>query len=71
MTEYLRPRTVDEALAQRAQHPDWMVLAGGTDLMVNANHQPAPIGIIDLWRLPGLGGISVTDAGVTIGAGST
>ena len=71
MTDYLRPRTIDEALAQRAAHPDWMMLAGGTDLMVNANHRPAPAGIIDLWRLPGLGGITATDAGVTIGAGAT
>ena len=70
-TGYSRPRDVDEALAQRAAHPDWMVLAGGTDLMVNANHHPAPVGIIDLWRLPGLGGITATDAGVTIGAGAT
>ena len=71
MTDYLRPRSVDEALAQRTAHPDWMVLAGGTDLMVNANHKPAPAGIIDLWRLPGLGGITATDTGVTIGAGAT
>jgi N-methylhydantoinase B len=71
VTDYLRPRTVDEALAQRAAHPDWMVLAGGTDLMVNANHRPAPAGILDLWRLPGLGAIAATDAGVTIGAGAT
>lgn len=71
MTDYLRPRSIDEALAQRAAHPDWMVLAGGTDLMVNANHRAAPAGIIDLWRLPGLGAISVTDTGVTIGAGAT
>jgi N-methylhydantoinase B len=71
VTDYLRPRTVDEALAQRAAHPDWMVLAGGTDLMVNANHRPAPAGILDLWRLPGLGAIAATDAGVTSGAGAT
>ena len=71
MTDYVRPRDLNEALAQRAAHPDWMVLAGGTDLMVNANHRPAPAGIIDLWRLPGLGGITATDGTVTIGAGTT
>ncbi len=71
MTDYVRPRNLDEALAQRATHPDWMVLAGGTDLMVNATHRPAPAGIIDLWRLPGLNSITATDVGVTIGAGST
>lgn len=70
MTGYIRPRTLQEALDARAQHPDWMVLAGGTDLMVNANHRPAPAGIIDLWRLPELGGITKTDV-LTIGAGAT
>src|SRR5262245_29210292 len=48
-----------------------MVLAGGTDLMVNANHRAAPAGILDVWRLPGLGGITATRDHVTIGAGAT
>lgn len=71
MTEYIRPRDVDEALAARAAHPDWMVLAGGTDLMVTAPHKPVPVGIIDLWRLPGLGAITASSSAVTIGAGAT
>jgi xanthine dehydrogenase small subunit len=71
VTEYIRPRDIGEALDARAKHPDWMVLAGGTDLMVTANHRPVPAGIIDLWRLPGLGGIAATDGGITIGAGAT
>jgi CO/xanthine dehydrogenase FAD-binding subunit len=71
VTEYIRPRDIDEALDARAKHPDWMVLAGGTDLMVTATHRPVPAGIIDLWRLPGLGGITATDGGITIGAGAT
>jgi CO/xanthine dehydrogenase FAD-binding subunit len=69
--QYVRPRDLDEALHVRAEHPDWMVLAGGTDLMVNANHRPAPSGIVDLWRLAGLGGITATTSSVTIGAGTT
>src|ERR1043165_3211517 len=48
-----------------------MVLAGGTDLMVNANHRAAPIGILDLWRLPGLGGVRAADGAIAIGAGAT
>ncbi|HWO26736.1 MAG TPA: FAD binding domain-containing protein [Kofleriaceae bacterium] len=71
MTAYARPRDLDEALALRAAHPDWMVLAGGTDLMVNANHRPEPAGILDLWRLAGLGGIEVGADAVVIGAGAT
>lgn len=72
MTDYIRPRDLSEALAARAQHPDWMVLAGGTDLMVTANHREVPVGIIDLWRLPALGGISLVENGAArIGAGTT
>jgi CO/xanthine dehydrogenase FAD-binding subunit len=71
VTTYLRPRELREALDVRAEHPDWMVLAGGTDLMVNANHRAAPAGILDLWRLPALGGIAATSDWLTIGAGAT
>src|SRR6185295_15341716 len=71
MTGYLRPRDLDEALAARASHPDWMVLAGGTDLMVNANHVAAPTGILDLWRLPAIGFVRVADDAIAIGAGTT
>lgn len=73
MTEaaYLRPRELDEALAARAAQPTWMVLAGGTDLMVNAGNRPAPDGILDLWRLRELCGIEATADAVTIGAGAT
>jgi CO/xanthine dehydrogenase FAD-binding subunit len=68
---FVRPRDLSEALATRAAHPDWMVLAGGTDLMVNANHKPEPAGILDLWRLSELSAIASTEGGVTIGAGAT
>jgi CO/xanthine dehydrogenase FAD-binding subunit len=71
MSAYLRPRDLDEALAARAAHPDWMVLAGGTDLMVNANRRAAPAGILDLWRLPAIGFVRVTDDAIAIGAGTT
>lgn len=71
MTAYLRPRDLDEALAARAAHPDWMVLAGGTDLMVNANHRPPPPGILDLWRLPELCFVRHADGEIAIGAGTT
>jgi CO/xanthine dehydrogenase FAD-binding subunit len=75
MTAYLRPRDLDEALAARAAHPDWLVLAGGTDLMVNANHRPAPAGILDLWRLAAICLVRRTDeaigGAIAIGAGTT
>ncbi len=71
MMDYKRPRDLDEAVSLRAAHPDWMVLAGGTDLMVNANHKPEPVGILDLWRLPGLGFIRAESSSLVIGAGTT
>ena len=71
MTPYVRPRELREALELRATHPDWMVLAGGTDLMVNANHRAEPAGILDLWRFPPLGGIRVAGSEVAIGGGVT
>ena len=70
-TVFVRPRSLAEALELRAAHPEFMAMAGCTDLMVNANHRPAPSGILDLWRVPGLGGITVGAAGATIGAGVT
>jgi CO/xanthine dehydrogenase FAD-binding subunit len=71
VTDYVRPRDLGEALDARAAHPDWMVLAGGTDLMVNANQRPAPAGVLDLWRLGELCGIAAGDGAVAIGAGAT
>ena len=71
MTAYVRPRDLDEALAARAAHPDWMVLAGGTDLMVNANHAAVPAGIVDLWRLAAICFVRVADDAIAIGAGTT
>ncbi len=71
MTAYARPRSLEEALELRAQHPDWIVLAGGTDLMVNANHRPAPAGILALWRLPVLCAVTSDSEGVSIGAAAT
>lgn len=71
MTGYLRPRDLDEAIAARAAHPDWMVLAGGTDLMVNANHRAAPPGILDLWRLAAICFVRHADGAIAIGAGTT
>ncbi|MBA2540204.1 MAG: FAD binding domain-containing protein [Deltaproteobacteria bacterium] len=70
-TAYVRPRSLREALDTRAAHPDWMVLAGGTDLMVTANHKPEPAGILDLWRLEELCFIRADRDKVSIGAGAT
>jgi xanthine dehydrogenase small subunit len=75
VTTYLRPANLDEALRARFDHPDWMVLAGGTDLMVDAPRRAVPVGMIDLWRLAPLCGIDTRVEGaarwIRIGAGKT
>ena len=71
MTTYLRPRDLAEALETRAARPDWMVLAGGTDLMVTAHHKPEPAGILDLWRCAPLCFVLAESGRLSIGAGTT
>jgi CO/xanthine dehydrogenase FAD-binding subunit len=71
MTSYARPRDLDEAVELHAAHPGWLVLAGGTDLMVNANHRAVPAGIVDLWRLSAICFVRVADDAIAIGAGTT
>jgi CO/xanthine dehydrogenase FAD-binding subunit len=63
------PGTLAEALAFRAEHPDWKPLAGGTDLMVPfAAGRLRETRFLNLWGLEELGGIEVTPEAVTFGA---
>jgi CO/xanthine dehydrogenase FAD-binding subunit len=72
MTDYIRPATLEEALRARAEHPDFMVLCGGTDLLVAANKQPEPRGMIDIFGLAPLVGVSEREDGaIGIGAATT
>ena len=72
MSGYVRPASLDEALAARRAHPDWVVLAGGTDLLVSANHRDAPAGVLDVFGLDGLVGIrGEPDGTIVIGAATT
>jgi CO/xanthine dehydrogenase FAD-binding subunit len=69
---YARPRDLDELVAVRAEHPDWAVVAGGTDLMVPVNFgRSRPVGLIDLTWVAGLDEVTVSDDGVRLGAGVT
>lgn len=62
------PRTLDEAVAAAAEHPDATLLAGGTDLMVSVNlHGERPTGVIALRRVEELREWD----GAVIGAGVT
>jgi len=71
-SQYIRPESLDSALEARREHPEYVVLAGGTDLLVGAKHAPEPAGIIDLFGLQGLTGITAAnDGAITIGAATT
>jgi CO/xanthine dehydrogenase FAD-binding subunit len=72
VTDYLRPRDLGEALAARRDHPDWLVLAGGTDLLVDCNKRPRPPGVIDLFGLAPLRGVGEREDGsIAIGSATT
>jgi len=53
--DFLTPTTLAEALVVKAEHPDAMAVAGGTDVMVEINfdHRRPPV-LLDLTRVPEL-----------------
>jgi CO/xanthine dehydrogenase FAD-binding subunit len=72
MSEFLQPASINDALVARSEHPDYEIVAGGTDLYVASKDRAAPTGTIDLFGIPGL--CEVEDAesgGVKIGAATT
>lgn len=71
--KYLRPVTLDEALAHLTRHgPRTRILAGGTDLVLDLRSgQARPDFLLDVGRLAELKGIAVTDRGIDVGAGVT
>lgn len=71
VTELLRPRDLEEALALLAARPEARPLAGGTDLVVQLRAgRRAERVLVDLSRV-GLAGIRETGSGLEIGAGAT
>lgn len=68
--DYLAPATVDDAVALRANSPASAFLLGGTDLLPQMRAgRRAPETLIDLKRIPELGGIRENaDGGISIGA---
>ena len=67
---YESPETLDKAIALLANNgPDARILAGGTDLLVDLKHTfDVPKLVVDLRRISEFKGISLTDAGLRIGA---
>jgi CO/xanthine dehydrogenase FAD-binding subunit len=73
--DFLQPTTWDEALAARAERPDALPIAGGTDVMVELNFdRRRPAALLDLTRVPELREWDTEDDGaggsvVRLGAG--
>jgi CO/xanthine dehydrogenase FAD-binding subunit len=66
----VRPSTLAEALAAKAERPDLLPVAGGTDVMVGMNFgRTRPPGLLDLRLLPGLADWSTENGTVRLGAG--
>ena len=67
-----RPRTLDEALRLRAEHPDARPIQGGTDLMVELNFgHSRPQALLDLSEVAELRGWSEDDGSLRLGGGLT
>ncbi|WP_344867387.1 FAD binding domain-containing protein, partial [Amycolatopsis ultiminotia] len=67
--EFLRPASLAEALAARAERPDAVPIAGGTDVMVELNFDHRrPAALLDLTRVPELFGHQVADGRIRIAA---
>ena len=71
--EYLRPRTVGDAVKYLADRgADAMLVAGGTDLFPNMKRrQFEPKALVGLRGIRELRGVRASDGGLTIGAGTT
>jgi CO/xanthine dehydrogenase FAD-binding subunit len=68
--DFLQPSSWDEALAVRAERPDALPIAGGTDVMVELNFdRRRPGALLDLTRVGELREWSVEDGAVRLGAG--
>ncbi len=70
--DVLTPRSLDEALTLKAQHPEAVALQGGTDLLVELNFdRRRPQAILNLAEVEELRGWSREDGSLRLGAGLT
>jgi CO/xanthine dehydrogenase FAD-binding subunit len=68
--DFLQPATWREALEQRAERPDALAIAGGTDVMVDLNFdRRRPGALLDLGRLSELREWGTDDGRIRLGAG--
>jgi CO/xanthine dehydrogenase FAD-binding subunit len=70
--EVLSPRSLDEALHLRAEHPEALPIQGGTDVMVALNFDRSrPDVVLNLNEVPELRGWSRENGSLRLGAGLT
>ncbi len=66
---YVRPLTIEDALAMLDEYPDAVVLAGGQSLVAMLNMRlVAPSHVVDIGKLPELKGVSVDGDWLRLGA---
>ncbi len=68
MSEYRRPRELEEALELLARRPGWRIVAGATDLYPASIGKPLSDPLLDITGIAGLRGIERSDGGWRIGA---
>ena len=67
--DYIRPASLDDAIATMRERPDAKLLAGGTNLLVDMKLEvKVPLSVIDITQLSELRGIEESPAGIRIGA---
>ena len=70
--EVLTPRTLDEALAVKAERPEALPIQGGTDVLVALNFDRArPETVLNLKEVAELRGFDRVDGSLRLGAGLT
>ena len=68
--DFIQPTSWADALAVKAEMPDAVPLAGGTDVMVELNFDARrPAALLDLTRIGELAGWEIADGRVRLGAG--
>jgi aerobic carbon-monoxide dehydrogenase medium subunit len=66
--DYFEPKSIPDALAILAKHgAEAKVIAGGTDVMVDIKYKEEPHSLVNIKRIPGLGGIQENGAALRIG----
>jgi CO/xanthine dehydrogenase FAD-binding subunit len=70
--DVLTPRSLDEALRLKAEHPEALPIQGGTDVMVDLNFdRRRPDALLNLNEVPELRGWSRENGTIRLGAGLT